>query len=147
MFEDLLLKKAGYNRQNLYNLSQYYYAHLKQYHFFLNQGRDQKDLTDFVEFYLRGVAESQKNVFAEKIHLERLEKLHALSSWGEMDTLDKKLLNYLVRNDEMTMRKALKLASRKLTAEALRLRFQKYILWGVMRKVGEFKTARYVWDM
>lgn len=145
VLEDFLLKKAGYNLQNLYNLSHYYYTNLKQYHFSLNSGRDQKSFTSFIEFYLYGVAESQKNVFAEKVLLERLEKLHGLPAWAEMDALDKKLLVYLAKNEELTMKKAIKLASKKLTAEALRLRFQKYIQLGVMEKVGAYKTAKYKW--
>ncbi len=146
VLEDFLLKKAGCNLQNLYNLSHYYYTNLKKYHFSLNRGRDQKDLTDFVEFYLTGIAESQKSVFTEKILLERLEKLHALPSWAEMDSLDKKLLFYLAKNSELTTKKALKLVSKKLTAEALRLRFQWYIQLGVMKKIGTYKTAKYEWD-
>lgn len=145
VLEDFLLKKAGYNLQNLYNLSQYYYAHLKQYHFFLNRGRDQNDFTDFIEFYLQGIVEIQNKVFTEKNLLERLEALHSLPAWNAMDILDKKLLNYLVKNDGLTIRKALKLTSKKLTAEALRLRFQKYIGMGVMKKVGAYKMARYIW--
>lgn len=146
VLEDFLLKKAGYNLQKLYNLSQYYYANLERYHFFLNRGRDQNDFTDFVEFYLQGILESQQKVFMEKRLLERLEKLHALSLWSEMDLLDKKLLNYLAKNDSLTIKKAVKLTSKKLTAEALRLRFQKYISFGVMKKIGAYKMATYVWN-
>lgn len=145
VLEDFLLQKAGYNLQKLYNLSQYYYANLQQYHFFLNRGRDQKDLTDFIEFYLRGVFESQKHVFTEKVFLQRLEKIHSLPTWPDMDLLDKKLLNYLAKNDTLTIKKALKLNSKKLTAEALRLRFQKYISLGLMKKIGAFKLAKYEW--
>lgn len=146
VLEDFLLKKAGYNLQKLYNLSQYYYSNLKQYHFFLNRGREQLDLTDFVMFYLQGIAESQQSVFAEKTFLERLEKLHAFPTWETMDALDKKLLNYLAKNNEFTLKKALKLTSKKLSAETLRLRFQKYIQSGIMKKVGSYKLAKYVWN-
>lgn len=144
VLEDFLLKKAGYNLQTLYNLSQYYYANLKSYHFYLNRGRQQNNLTDFLEFYLQGILESQLNVFETKILLEHLEKIHDLSCWRTMDALDQKLLNYLARNDELTIKKALKLCSRKLGEEALRLRFQKYIELGIMKKVGDFKTAKYI---
>jgi Fic family protein len=146
VLEDFLLKKAGYNLQNLYNLSQYYYANLQQYHFFLNRGREQLDLTDFATFYLQGIAESQRNVFAEKVLLERLEKLHALPTWKTMDALDKKWLNYLAKNEEISIRKALKLTSKKLSPETLRLRFQKYIQSGIMKKVGSYKTIKYIWN-
>lgn len=145
VLEDFLLKKSGYNLQNLYNLSHYYYTNLKQYHFSLNNGRDQKNLTGFIEFYLQGIAESQRNVFEEKALLERLEKLYGLPSWTKMDSVDKKLLVYLAKNDELTMKKALKLASQKLTQEALRLRFKKYIQLGIMEKVGVYKLAKYKW--
>lgn len=145
VLEDFLLKKSGYNLQKLYNLSQYYYANLKQYHFCLNKGRDQNDITDFIEFYLQGIVDSQQRVFAEKVFLERLGELHNLCTWGKMDILDKKLLQYLAKNDELTIKKAIKLTSKKLTDEALRLRFQKYIGLGVMKKIGAYKTATYIW--
>ncbi len=145
VLEDFLLKKAGYNRQTLYNLSQYYYAKLKGYHFYLNRGREQKNLTDFLEFYLEGILESQHSVFRQKVFLERLEKMQSLTIWSELDSLDQKLLNYLAKNDELTIKKALKLSSKKLSAEALRLRFKKYIQWGLMKKQGDFKTASYSW--
>jgi len=144
VLEDLLFKKAGYNSRNLYNLSEYYYTHLKQYHFFLNRGREQMDLTEFVEFYLTGIVESQNNVFHEKIVLERLAKLHELSKKESLDALDKKILNYLIEKEELTMKKALKLAFKKITAEALRLRFQKYMQWGIMAKKGDYKNAKYI---
>lgn len=144
VLEDFLLKKAGYNLQTLYNLSQYYYANLKNYHFYLNRGRDQRDLTDFLEFYLRGILESQQSVFEAKTLLERMEKIQALPAWSNMDTLDRKLLHYLAKNDELTIKKALKLASKKLSAEALRLRFQKYILLGILKKLGANKGAKYI---
>ncbi|MFA6435905.1 MAG: Fic family protein [Candidatus Gracilibacteria bacterium] len=147
VLEDLLLKKAGYNSRNFYNLSEYYYTHLKQYHFFLNRGREQMDLTEFVEFYLRGILESQNNVFHEKIVLERLARLHELSKKESLDVLDKKILNYLIEKEELTMKKALKLTSKKITSEALRLRFQKYMQWGIMAKTGDYKNAKYIFKI
>ena len=145
VIEDMLLKKAGYNLQKLYNLSEYYYANVKRYHFALNRGRDQKDLTEFVEFYLKGITESQQKVFDSKVLIERLMKLHALPQWKIMNKFDKKILNYLAKNNELTMKKALKLTSKKLTSEAVRLRFQKYIELGIMKKEGDYKTAKYIW--
>src|SRR3989339_290004 len=143
VIEDFLLKKAGYNLKNFYNLSQYYYDNLKQYHLTLNIGRDQKNLIYFIEFYLQGVLNSQKNVFVEKDLLERLYRLHEMLEWKLFDSFDKKILNYLARNNELTIKKAIKLNSRKLTAEAIRLRFQKYIEIGLMKKIGDFKNVKY----
>lgn len=145
VLEDMLLKKAGYNMQKLYNLSEYYYGDVKHYHFALNRGRDQKALTEFAEFYLEGIAESQKKVFTSKLLIERLMRLHALPKWKLMDKFDKKTLNYLAKNNEITIKKALKLASKKLTSEAVRLRFQKYIELKIMEKEGDYKIAKYVW--
>jgi Fic family protein len=145
VIEDFLLKKASYNLKNFYNLSEYYYNNLKQYHLNLNAGRDQKDLTYFIEFYLQGILNSQKNVFVEKNLLERLYKLHEISEWKNFDLFDKKILNYLAKNNELTIKKTIKLSSKKLSAEAIRLRFQKYIHLGLMRKIGDFKNAKYVW--
>lgn len=146
VLEDFLLKKTGYNRQNLYNLSEYYYENLKRYHYFLNLGRDGSDMTGFIEFYLEGISASQNKVFEEKALLERIEKLHELSEWRNMDKLDKKLLHYLAGKNELTIKKAVKLSSKKLTAEGLRLRFQKYIGVGIMKKTGGFKDAKYIWN-
>ncbi|MFA4815300.1 MAG: Fic family protein [Candidatus Gracilibacteria bacterium] len=146
VLEDFFLKKAGYNLQTLYNLSQYYYANLKNYHFYLNRGREQRDLTDFIEFYLQGILECQQNVFKTELLLERMERLHDLPSWGKMDKLDRKMLTYLAGNNELSIKKALKLCSKKLSAEALRLRFQNYIQWGFMKKLGTFKDANYIWE-
>jgi Fic family protein len=145
VIEDFLLKKAGYNLRNLYNLSRYYYLHLKSYHFFLNQGRDRHDLTDFLEFYLQGICEEQKNVFEEKKFLERMERLQSLPEWDKMDKTDKKLLGYAARNGEMSIKKAVKLSSRDLTDEAVRLRYQKYIALGILEKLGDYKMVKYVW--
>jgi len=86
----------------------------------------------------------QSKVFEEKELLGRIEKLHSVPYWKTMDTLDKKLLHYLVNNEELTIKKALKLSSKKLTAEAIRLRFQKYMGLGIMKKVGNFKSAKYI---
>jgi Fic family protein len=145
LLEDFLLKKAGYNQQNLYNLSQYYYAHLKDYHFYLNHGRKQFRLDEFIVFYLKGIVQSQGKVFEEKELLERLSKLHTLPEWKEMDKIDKKILNYLAKEGEMIMKKAVKLSSKKLSAEALRLRFQKYIHLALVEKKGNYKSTSYVW--
>ena len=147
VLEDFLLKKAGYNHQNLYNLSQYYYENLKQYHYFLIHGRDMHDFTGFVEFHHEGIKKMQQNVFKEKIIIQRIDKLHSLPSLKTMDTLYKKLLHYLVNNEELTIKKALKLSSKKLTAEAIRLRFKKYGESGILQKIGDFKNAKYVWKM
>lgn len=145
VLEDMLLKKAGYNMQKLYNLSEYYYENIKRYHFTLNRGRERKNLIDFIEFYLEGITESQQKVFTSKLLIERLIRLHKLPEWKSMDKFDKKTLNYLAKNSEITIKKALKLASGKLTSEAIRLRFQKYIELKIIKKEGDYKIAKYIW--
>jgi Fic family protein len=118
----LILRRAGYGLEGIYSLDEHYAKNLRGYYEALTighhnyyEGRAEADVTGFVEYFCKGMAEAFGNIRLAAMKVGVSSKVPTIAKLRELDPRQRRLLALFKRQGSATsveMAKHLKLSQR-----------------------------------
>ncbi len=124
----LILRRAGYGLEGIYSLDEHYAKNLRAYYESLSighhnyyEGRAEADLTQFVDYFSKGMAEAFSKIRVAALRVEPITEVSAANLLRELDPRQRRLLSLFKDQGSATseeMANYLKMSQRTVVALA-----------------------------
>jgi len=112
LLTNLVLHKSGYGLKGIYSLEEYYATNLQSYYNALSVGeshnyylgREQADITAWVDYFCAGMADAFANVRLKASEMARGEKADHSTLLRELDQRQKQVLSLFAKRETITTR-------------------------------------------